>query len=124
MVEATNMFSRLRSLIRALVGRARFEREMSEELQFHIDAYSDDLVRSGVDPAEAVRRARVEFGGVEGVREEARRSRGLRYLDELRQDVRYGVRQIAKSPGFSAAALISLALGIGANTAIFSLLDF
>jgi predicted permease len=119
-----NMFTRLRSLLRALIGRDRFEREMSEELQFHLDAYADDLVRSGADPAEAVRRARVEFGGVERVREEARQSRGLRYLDELQQDVRYGLRQIAKSPGFTAAALISLALGIGANTAIFSLLDF
>ena len=97
---------------------------MSEELQFHIDAYTNDLMRSGADPTEAARRARLAFGGVEGVKEDARQSRGLRYLDELRQDVRFGVRQIVKSPGFTTAALVSLALGIGANTAIFSLLDF
>jgi hypothetical protein len=118
------MLARLRSVTRALFGRRRFEDDLSDELRFHLDAYAEDLVRSGVDPNEARRRARLEFGAVESVKEDARRSRGLRYFDEVRQDLRYGFRQLKRAPGFTGAALISLGLGIGANTAIFTLLDF
>ena len=96
---------------------------MAEEMRFHMRAYSDDLERSGVSPAEAERRARLEFGSVEAASEECRQARGLQMIDELRQDLRYAIRGLAKAPGFSAAVIVSLAFGIGANTAIFSLMD-
>jgi hypothetical protein len=104
-------------------GRAQFEREMADEMRFHMQAYAADLVRRGVSPDEAERRSRIEFGSVEAAREESRQARGLRLFDETRQDLRYAVRQLIRTPGFSTAAIVSLALGIGANTAIFGFTD-
>jgi predicted permease len=117
------MLDRLRSLAAGIVRRGRFENAMTDEMRFHLEAYADDLVTAGLSPAEARRRARLEFGGVERVKEECRQARGLRIVDELRQDVRYAVRSMAKTPGFTTAAVISIALGIEANTAIFTLMD-
>jgi predicted permease len=117
------MAARIRSLARALFRRRRFEAAMADEIRFHMEAFAEDLIRSGVPREEAARRARLEFGGVESVKEQCRQARGLRLLDELRQDLRFAVRAMLKAPVVSTAAIVSLGLGIGANTALFGLVD-
>src|SRR5262245_28617319 len=119
----SEMVPRLRFFLRGLFRRRHFEGAMSDELQFHIDAFAEDLVRSGVPRVEAVRRAQLEFGGVESVKEQCRQSHGLRLADELGQDLRYAVRTMARTPVVTAAVIVSLALGIGANTALFGFID-
>src|SRR5438876_9197090 len=117
------MWTRIRSWARAMLRRARMESEMDAELRFHIEAFAKDLVRSGMPREEALRRARIEFGGIERAKEECRDARGVNFINSLIQDLRFGLRTLWKSPGFTAVAILTLALEIGATTAIFSLLN-
>ncbi len=117
------MIPRLRSFIVGLLRRDRVENDLSDEVAFHLEARVRDLTRRGLTPAEARRRARLEFGPVERYKEDVRRARGLRLIDELRSDLLYGWRALRCAPGFTFVAALSLALGIGANTLVFSLLD-
>jgi putative ABC transport system permease protein len=114
------IWSRIRSWLGATLRRSRMESEMDAELRFHMEAYAEDLVRGGVAAEEAMRRARIEFGGIERVKEEGREARGVRLLESLVQDVRYGASNMLRTPGFTAITVLTLALGIGATTAIFS----
>jgi hypothetical protein len=122
MVPSSRLHTWVRRL-RRLGRRGAVEREMHDEFRFHIDSYAEDLVRAGFPPDEARRRAIVEFGGVEAHKIDGREALGLRLLDEMRGDLRYSWRQLRRAPGLASIAILSIALGIGANTAIFSLME-
>jgi len=117
---------RLLSLVRAvpaLFHRSRVEDDMAEELRSHIQHRADDLERSGIDRVVAERRARLEFGGHQRFKEECREAAGIAFVDALAQDVRFSVRLLRKSPGFTCTAAATLALGIAATTIVFSVLN-
>jgi putative ABC transport system permease protein len=106
-----------------LFRRRKQEEELEKELRFHLEQHTSDLIAQGLDPEEARRQARLALGGPEQVKEQCRDARGTRWLEDLLQDLRYGLRMFMNKPGFAFVAVITLAAGIAANTTIFSLAD-
>jgi predicted permease len=117
------MFKRLRSLLRVLTRRRDFEQNMSDELCFHIEQYTDDLLRSGMSPEKAARLVRVEFGNPINIKADCREAFGVHFFDELRRQLSYAARTLRKTPAFTATALLTLAVCFGANLTIFAVID-
>jgi hypothetical protein len=109
--------------LRAWFGAGRRDIELDDEIQAHLDLLTDEHVRRGMAPMAARAAARREFGGVDQVKEAYRDQRGLPFAETIARDIRFALRMLVKHPGVAAAVVVSLALGIGANTAIFSVLS-
>src|SRR5882724_2702488 len=117
------MFKRLRSLFRLLTRRREFEDGTSEELRFHIEQWTDDLVRSGMSRGKAARLIRLELGSVNNIKADCREAIGVHLFDELRRQLSYAARLLRKTPGFTATALLTLAVCFGSNLTIFAVID-
>src|ERR1043165_2025048 len=120
-------FSRARNRhmtwIGRLFGRNALERDLDKEVRCHIEAATEALMRGGVARSEARRRALIQFGGVERTKEDTRDSRGTRWVEDFVTDVRHALRAMRRAPGLSLAAVLTLAIGIGANTSVWSIVD-
>ena len=114
---------RIRSRLRALVDRGGAESDLDDELRFHLDMETDYLMRMGLTEQEARRRAQRDFGGVERYRDESRDARGVGAIEDFVRDLRVASRSLRRAPGFALVSIFTVALGIGATTAVFSLID-
>ena len=119
----SQLLSDIRYRLRALFSRASVEQELDDELRFHIEHEAEKYERQGTSREAALRRARLAFGGVEQVKEASRDMRGIARLDSIVRDLRYAMRSLKSRPAFTLTVIATLALGIGANTAIFTLVD-
>ncbi len=117
------LLATLRLRLRSVFQRPAVEAELDEELRFHLDRQTEALIAQGMPPAEARRAARRAFGGVEQHKETSRDARGVRLIEEIAQDLRYGARALRRSPVFAAVAVLSLGIAIGANTTAFNVID-
>src|ERR1700680_2774565 len=117
------LWSLLKSAARNLLRKQQVESQLDEELHAYVDLVTQERIAAGISPAEARRTALADFGGVEQVKQAVRNHRGGVCLELLAQDIHYGFRQFGRNPGFTVTVILTLALSIGANTAIFSLVN-
>src|SRR5215203_3410422 len=118
-----SLLAAVRGRLRALLRRDAVERRFTDEIRFHLEMETEKNVRRGMTPEDARRAAAIAFGGVERMREDHRDARGTRLVEDAVADLRYATRWLARSRGFTTAAIMTLALGIGGTTAVFCVVD-